>query len=82
VAALQPKAFILSGGPNSVYDDGAPTLPAYVIDARVPILGICYGQHLLTQALAAKYCRPLSASMVTPISKSSITSPHCLQIFN
>ena len=54
VLALQPKAFILSGGPNSVYDDGAPTLPAYVLDAHVPILGICYGQHLLTQASAAK----------------------------
>jgi GMP synthase (glutamine-hydrolysing) len=54
VAALHPKAFILSGGPNSVYDDGAPTLPAYVIDAHVPILGICYGQHLLTQALGGK----------------------------
>ena len=54
VAALNPKAFILSGGPNSVYDDGAPTLPAYVIDAHVPILGICYGQHLLTQALGGK----------------------------
>ena len=51
VAALNAKAFILSGGPNSVYDEGAPTLPAYVLDAQVPILGICYGQHLLTQAL-------------------------------
>jgi GMP synthase (glutamine-hydrolysing) len=54
VSALHAKAFILSGGPNSVYDDGAPTLPAYVLDARVPILGICYGQHLLTQALGGK----------------------------
>ena len=54
VTALQPKAFILSGGPNSVYDDGAPTLPKYVLDARVPILGICYGQHLLTQVLGGK----------------------------
>ena len=54
VCALQPKAFILSGGPNSVYDDGAPTLPAYVLEARVPILGICYGQHLLAQNLGGK----------------------------
>jgi GMP synthase (glutamine-hydrolysing) len=54
VLALQPKAFVLSGGPNSVYDDGAPTLPAYVIEAHVPILGICYGQHLLTQNLGGK----------------------------
>src|SRR5512134_2185029 len=52
--ALQPKAFILSGGPNSVYDDGAPTLPAYVVAAHLPILGICYGQHLLTHSLGGK----------------------------
>jgi GMP synthase (glutamine-hydrolysing) len=54
VAALNAKAFILSGGPNSVYDEGAPPLPPYVIDAHLPILGICYGQHLLTQALGGK----------------------------
>src|SRR5512136_316519 len=54
VLALQPKAFILSGGPNSVYDQGAPILLPYVIDAQVPILGICYGQHLLTQNLGGK----------------------------
>jgi len=54
VAALNARAFILSGGPNSVYDEGAPTLPSYVLDAHVPILGICYGQHLLTQALGGK----------------------------
>jgi GMP synthase (glutamine-hydrolysing) len=54
IAVLHPKAFILSGGPNSVYDDGAPTLPSYIVDAHVPILGICYGQHLLTQALGGK----------------------------
>src|SRR5712691_1748687 len=39
---LRIKAFILSGGPASVYDEGAPTLPAYVIGSRVPVLGICY----------------------------------------
>ena len=54
VLALAPIAFILSGGPDSVYDAGAPTLPAYVLDVRLPILGICYGQHLLTQALGGK----------------------------
>jgi GMP synthase (glutamine-hydrolysing) len=43
----QPKGFVLSGGPNSVYDPQAPTLPAYVLDAGVPVLGICYGMQLL-----------------------------------
>ncbi len=51
VMAPDPRGFVLSGGPNSVYAPGAPTLPAYVIDSRLPILGICYGMQLLTHAL-------------------------------
>jgi GMP synthase (glutamine-hydrolysing) len=54
VMAMHPRGFILSGGPNSVYDAGAPTLPAYVIDASVPVLGICYGMQLLAHALGGK----------------------------
>jgi GMP synthase (glutamine-hydrolysing) len=45
VLALPPKGFILSGGPASVYDEGAPTLPGYVINTGLPILGICYGMQ-------------------------------------
>jgi GMP synthase (glutamine-hydrolysing) len=51
VESLAPKGYILSGGPNSVYDAGAPTLPDFVLDAGVPILGICYGMQVLTQRL-------------------------------
>lgn len=51
VLALQPKGFILSGGPNSVYDAGAPPLPDYVLASGAPILGICYGMQLLMQVL-------------------------------
>jgi GMP synthase (glutamine-hydrolysing) len=47
ILALNPKGFILSGGPNSVYDPGAPTLPAYVLQSGLPVLGICYGMQLL-----------------------------------
>jgi GMP synthase (glutamine-hydrolysing) len=54
VLTLQPRAFILSGGPNSVYDADAPILPAYVLDARVPILGICYGMQLLAHHLGGR----------------------------
>lgn len=51
VLALQPKGFILSGGPASVYEPGAPQLPAYVLEANLPVLGICYGMQALTQSL-------------------------------
>ena len=49
VMAHRPKGFILSGGPNSVYDDGAPTLPDYVVESGLPVLGICYGMQLLAR---------------------------------
>lgn len=44
---LRPQGIILSGGPNSVYDPGAPTLPDIVLQSGVPVLGICYGLQLL-----------------------------------
>jgi len=54
VLARRPKGFILSGGPNSVYDPGAPTLPDYVLSAGVPVLGICYGMQLLAHRLGGR----------------------------
>lgn len=54
VMAYQPKGFILSGGPNSVYDASAPTLPNYVLESGLPILGICYGMQLLTHRLGGQ----------------------------
>jgi GMP synthase (glutamine-hydrolysing) len=54
VLTLQPKGFILSGGPNSVYEDNAPVLPDYVLKVGVPVLGICYGMQLLAHKLGGK----------------------------
>ncbi len=51
VLALDPKGFILSGGPASVYEPDAPALPAYVLSSARPVLGICYGMQLLAHAL-------------------------------
>ena len=45
------KGIILSGGPASVYEAGAPTLPDVVLESGVPVLGICYGLQLLVHAL-------------------------------
>jgi GMP synthase (glutamine-hydrolysing) len=54
VMAMHPRGIILSGGPSSVYDENAPFLPEYVLQAGVPVLGICYGLHVMTKALGGK----------------------------
>ena len=51
VKTFRPKGLILSGGPSSVYDPGAPLIDKAVIDIGVPVLGICYGMQLLTHLL-------------------------------
>ena len=51
LAAFAPKAVIFSGGPASVYWDGAPMPPKGVFDLGVPILGICYGQQVMMHLL-------------------------------
>ncbi|MEC7667393.1 MAG: glutamine-hydrolyzing GMP synthase, partial [Actinomycetota bacterium] len=50
-AAAQPAGIILSGGPNSVHVDGAPTLDPAIYDLEIPILGICYGAQLIASQL-------------------------------
>ncbi len=51
INALQPKGIILSGGPASVYEEDAPQLPDYVLESKLPVLGICYGMQLLARKL-------------------------------
>ena len=54
VAQLNPKGIILSGGPASVYADGAPLIPQWVFERRLPVLGICYGMQALVHQLGGK----------------------------
>jgi GMP synthase (glutamine-hydrolysing) len=65
VMARRPMGLILSGGPNSVYDAGAPSLPDYVTRVDLPVLGICYGMHLLAHALGGQVVPGLEASAAT-----------------
>ncbi|MEG1872118.1 MAG: glutamine-hydrolyzing GMP synthase, partial [Cetobacterium sp.] len=51
ILAREPKGIILSGGPASVYLDGAPTLEKALYEAGIPVLGICYGMQLTSQLL-------------------------------
>lgn len=54
IAPLNPKGFILSGGPASVYDKNAPLAPAYVYEKNLPVLGICYGMQVITKQLGGQ----------------------------
>jgi GMP synthase (glutamine-hydrolysing) len=54
VLALNPQGYILSGGPASVYEPGAPRLPSYVLEGDRPVLGICYGMQLLADNLGGR----------------------------
>ena len=54
VLAIQPSGFILSGGPASVYAEGAPVLLPYILESKLPILGLCYGMQLLAYTLGGQ----------------------------
>jgi len=54
---VEPKAIILSGGPQSVYADGAPQVDPALFDAGVPVFGICYGMQAMTAALGGQVAK-------------------------
>ena len=54
VRELAPKGIILSGGPSSVYDAGAPKCDPAIFDLGIPVLGICYGMQLACEALGGE----------------------------
>src|SRR5919202_5976267 len=69
VARRAPRGLILSGGPASVYADGAPRLDPALLDLDLPVLGICYGMQLLTRELGGR----VEAAEVGEFGRSQLT---------
>ena len=57
IAPLNPRGFILSGGPASVYDSGAPMPLSYIYESRLPVMGICYGMFAIAYHLGGQVTR-------------------------
>ncbi|WP_193554664.1 glutamine-hydrolyzing GMP synthase [Rothia halotolerans] len=55
--ARNPAAFVLTGGPSSVYEEGAPSLDPALLETGVPVFGICYGFQSMAQALGGTVAR-------------------------
>ncbi|MCR5215595.1 MAG: glutamine-hydrolyzing GMP synthase [Lachnospiraceae bacterium] len=54
IKAMNPKGIILTGGPNSCYEEGAPTYSKELFELGVPVLGLCYGAQLMMHVLGGK----------------------------
>jgi GMP synthase (glutamine-hydrolysing) len=67
--ALDARGVVLSGGPQSVYADGAPQMPPGLLDTELPVLAICYGMHLFARALGGE----VEASPVREYGKAVLT---------
>jgi len=85
VLAHRPAGFILSGGPNSVYDPGAPQLPDYVLETGKPVLGLCYGMQALTHALGGQVAgsahREYGAARLSTLAHNPILPPGEQQVW-
>src|SRR5689334_25182518 len=79
IRKIAPKAIVLSGGPQSVYDPASPKSDPALFDLGVPVLGICYGEQLMAQQLGGKVepadAREYGAAMLKILSREGILSP-------
>ena len=92
IRANPPDAVILSGGPRSVLEEGAPTLDMSLIRG-IPTLGICYGQQLMAHRLGGKVekaihkeygqreIKPLGGTLVHGLTSNQVWMSHVDQVF-
>lgn len=57
IRAMNPKGIILTGGPNSCYEEGAPSCSRELFEMGVPVLGLCYGAQLMMHVLGGHVCK-------------------------
>ncbi|MBQ1189718.1 MAG: glutamine-hydrolyzing GMP synthase, partial [Lachnospiraceae bacterium] len=57
IKEMNPKGIILTGGPNSCYEEGAPTCSTELFELGVPVLGLCYGAQLMNHVLGGHVCK-------------------------
>ena len=76
IASFAPKAIILSGGPESVYQDRSPAAPRQVFEMDVPVLGICYGMQTMAAQLGGEVesssHREFGAAQIRPTGASRL----------
>ena len=53
-SAVEAAGIIFSGGPSSIYDEGVPTVDGGLLDLDVPVLGLCYGMHIIADLAGAQ----------------------------
>jgi GMP synthase (glutamine-hydrolysing) len=76
IQAIKPMGIVLSGGPASVYGEVAPLAPAHIFESHLPVLGICYGMHVLVHQLGGKVIRGANREYGHAVlHQSSVDSP-------
>ena len=78
ILARNPRAIILSGGPSSVYVDGAPRIDAELFAHEIPIFGICYGFQAMAQALGGE----VGKTGVSEFGRTNFTADPSSRLFN
>jgi GMP synthase (glutamine-hydrolysing) len=75
--AKEPAAVILSGGPSSIYEEGAPRVERALLESGVPVLGVCYGFHAMADALGGTVERTDTAEF----GRTEVTVRPCAKLF-
>lgn len=78
IKAMNPKGIILTGGPNSCYEAGAPTYSKELFELGIPVLGLCYGAQLMMQVMGGK----VDKAPVREYGKIEVTTDQTSKLFS